>query len=189
MLFILTRAHLFIITDLPWPTFHSLFNLFDFTFQCYLTVVYKTRTYKYKKLFYHKLFFIWYNIRAWLSNHILLSFDLALPATSNYIPWLLFQAIFSLIRLRNSWILKRQPHEMVKHTQTIRRQNICRLSQVLPQFLFTTSESELDYYNQNLKYKLPNNYRRRIFQENPWIASNCWQVPSRPSVTKFRQLY
>ena len=135
------------------------------------------------------MFFIWYNIRAWLSNHILPSFDLVLPATSNYIPWLLFQVIFSLIRLRNSWILKRQPHEMVKHTQTIRRQNICRLSHVLAQFLFTTSESELDYYNQNLKYKLPNNYRRRIFQENPWIASNCWQVPSRPSVTKFRQLY
>ena len=49
-------------------------------------------------------------------------------------------------------------------------QNICRLSRVLVQFQFTTSETELDYYHHNVSTRVAKRLKTcqgRKFQENP----------------------
>ena len=66
-------------------------------------------------------------------------------------------------------------------------QNICRLSHILTQFLFTSSGTKLDFVTRKgmyeLPHELPNNLRLRIIgnYQNPWNTWIWWQVLSRPT--------
>ena len=48
-------------------------------------------------------------------------------------------------------------------------QNICRLFHFLAQFVFTTSETEVDYYHQKVNLRVASRVAERLrkFQENP----------------------
>ena len=61
-------------------------------------------------------------------------------------------------------------------------QNISGLFHVLAQFLFTTSETELDYYNQVVNVRVASRVSEQLktlgireFQENSWNAWIWWQ--------------
>ena len=70
-------------------------------------------------------------------------------------------------------------------------QNIWRLFHFLAQFLFTTSETELDYYQQKVNVRVASRVAERLktfkkisrkkFQENPWNSWIWLRVPSRPT--------
>ena len=66
-------------------------------------------------------------------------------------------------------------------------QNICRLSHILTQLLFTSSGTKLDFVTRKgmyeLPHELPNNLRLRIIgnYQNPWNTWIWWQVLSRPT--------
>ena len=53
-------------------------------------------------------------------------------------------------------------------------QNICRLFHVLAQFLFTSSQTELDYYHWKVNVRVTSRVAKQLktireFRENPWI--------------------
>ena len=49
---------------------------------------------------------------------------------------------------------------------------------ILVQFLFTTSETELDYYQQKANVRVASEFRE--VQKNPWNAWIWWRVLHRP---------
>ena len=61
------------------------------------------------------------------------------------------------------------------------RQNICRLFHVLVQFLFTTSETKLDYYHQKINVQVRDASRvaEWLTTKNLWNAWIWWPVSSR----------
>ena len=70
------------------------------------------------------------------------------------------------------------------------RQNICRFFHVLAQFLFTASETKLDYYHQKVTHKLPNDLRFRKlenFKKMPKMLGFDGGYPAGPQKATFRR--
>lgn len=67
---------------------------------------------------------------------------------------------------------------------------------VLPQFLFTSVETELEYYHQKVNRRVASQFTKwhktwgiEKYPENPWNALNWLQVCGRPPRRKIGQLY
>ena len=59
---------------------------------------------------------------------------------------------------------------------SINVQNICRLFQFLTQFVFTTSETELDYYNQKVNVRVASRVAEQRKTSDVWQLGNFIKI-------------